>query len=131
MDPWERTEADFAGLCLTTGPHPMELARPGLPSVACNTEGRCMWPARSSAGSARAPPRACASTYKEELEETAENAKSTEKDGWRSCRPHRDFLRQMRRSLVCNRSEVTVFAFFAILAVDQRVSTNDGSLICV
>ena len=34
MDPWERTEADFAGLRLTTGPHPMELARPGLPSVA-------------------------------------------------------------------------------------------------
>ena len=33
MDAWERTEADYAGLRLTTGPHPMALIRPRLERV--------------------------------------------------------------------------------------------------
>lgn len=33
MDAWERTEADYAGLRLTTGPHPMALVRPKLQGV--------------------------------------------------------------------------------------------------
>ncbi|MBX3732510.1 MAG: error-prone DNA polymerase [Verrucomicrobiae bacterium] len=33
MDAWERIQADYAGLRLTTGPHPMEPLRPALPGV--------------------------------------------------------------------------------------------------
>jgi error-prone DNA polymerase len=33
MDPWERTFADYAGLRLTTGPHPMALIRERLTDV--------------------------------------------------------------------------------------------------
>jgi hypothetical protein len=51
------------------------------------------------------------------LEETAGNAKSTEKIGRRYGRLHREFIHTMRRDIARERVGVTVFALSAFPAV--------------
>jgi error-prone DNA polymerase len=68
MNPAERLQADYAGMGLTIGPHPMalrrgELALRGVLRAAARAmAAACGWPAWSSLASARARPRASSSS---------------------------------------------------------------------